>query len=140
MPDFHELTELNGFDFTDLNNARQNNYAWSMSDLEDYIYVGTGRNVPLNVAMSMGQSGQFPSLIRPDPVDNLAEIWRYRKDGKLPWERVFKAPEGSGIFGFRFMIRHRPIGGSMSLYAASFREKAVIPVFLLMQQIALPAF
>ena len=49
MVSFENLKLTNGFDFNDLNNARQNNYAWSMSELGDYIYVGTGRNIPLNI-------------------------------------------------------------------------------------------
>lgn len=121
------LTPTNGFDFNHLNNARQNNYAWSLSDLGDYIYVGTGRNILLNVIKStIDQDTQIPALIRPDPVDNLAEIWRYRKDEMLPWERVYKAPAGSGISGFRFMIKHKPFGGSPALYAAAFGTKVQI--------------
>lgn len=44
-------------------------------------------------------SAQLPALINADPIDNRAEIWRYRKDGSLPWERVYKAPADSGIVG-----------------------------------------
>ena len=39
MSIFKNLTPTNGFDYNNLNNARQNNYAWSMSELGDYIYV-----------------------------------------------------------------------------------------------------
>ncbi|MDD4169449.1 MAG: hypothetical protein PHD36_04185 [Desulfotomaculaceae bacterium] len=65
-------------------------------------------------------------LIKPDPVDNLAEIWRYKKNGKLPWERVYKAPGASGITGFRYMIKDRPFGGNPCLYAAAFGQKVQI--------------
>ncbi|QGG48079.1 hypothetical protein [Heliorestis convoluta] len=116
---FRNLTPVNGFDMTNLNNARQNNYAWSMSELGDYIYVGTGRNILVNIINSITPGAQLPALIDPGPIDNRAEIWRYKKDGSLPWQRVYKAPEGSGIIGFRFMIRHRPFRGGSSLYAAT---------------------
>ena len=119
MLDFYNLTPTNGFDFSDLNNARQNNYCWSMSELGDYIYVGTGRNIPANIIRVIVPTAQIPALINADPIDNLAEIWRYRKDGSLPWERVYKAPAGSGIVGFRYMITHRPFGGNPCLYAAT---------------------
>ncbi len=126
MAGFENLTPTNGFDINNLNNARQNNYAWSMSDLGDYIYVGTGRNILVNVIRMIVPNAQVPTLIRPDVVDNLAEIWRYKKDGTLPWERVYKAPDGSGIAGFRFMIRHMPFGGSPSIYAAAFGDRVQI--------------
>ena len=45
MYSFKNTTPTNGFDCNDLNNARQNNYAWSIGQLDQYIYVGTGRNV-----------------------------------------------------------------------------------------------
>lgn len=126
MSCFHNLTPINGFDFSNLNNARQNNYAWSMSELRDFIYVGTGRNIPVNIIKAIEPGTQLPALIRPDPIDNLAEIWRYKKDGSLPWERVFKAPVGSGITGFRFMIQDRPFGGSPCLFAATYGIKAQV--------------
>jgi hypothetical protein len=126
MSYFYELTPTNGFDINNLNNARQNNYAWSMSDLGDYIYVGTGRNILVNIIKSIEPATQLPALIRPDPTDNQAEIWRYKKDGSLPWERVYKAPADSGITGFRFMIKYRPFRGSACLYAATYGRKAQI--------------
>ncbi|MDF2883102.1 MAG: hypothetical protein K0R54_3659 [Clostridiaceae bacterium] len=126
MRNFQNLTQVNGFDYNNLNNARQNNYAWSMSELGDFIYVGTGRNILLNVIKSINERTQIPALVNPGPVDNLAEIWRYKKDGTLPWEEVFKASGDSGIFGFRFMIQHRPFGGSPCIYAAAYGSKVQI--------------
>ena len=126
MSDFRKLTPTNGFDDENLNNARQNNYAWSMSDLGDYLYVGTGRNILVNIIKSIEPQTQLPDLIEPDPVDNLAEIWRYKKDGTLPWERVYKAPPSSGISGFRFMIRYSPFNGSHCLFAAAFGQRVQI--------------
>ncbi len=126
MSNFYNLTPTNGFDTSNLNNARQNNYAWSMSDLGEYIYVGTGRNILVNIIRSIEPRTQLPALIKPDPTDNQAEIWRYKKNGSLPWERVYKAPADSGITGFRFMIQYQPFGGSPCLYAATFGRRAQI--------------
>jgi hypothetical protein len=126
MSGFHNLTPTNGFDFNNLINARQNNYAWSMSDLDGYIYVGTGRNILVNIIRAIQPGTQLPALINPGPIDNQAEIWRYKKDGSLPWERVYKAPADAGITGFRFMIQYRPFGGSPCLYAATFGRRAQV--------------
>lgn len=126
MSNFYNLTQTNGFDTDNLNNARQNNYAWSMSDLGEYIYVGTGRNILLTVIKSIEEKTQIPNLIKPDPIDNLAEIWRYRKNDTLHWERVYKAQTSSKISGFRFMIKHKPFAGSPCIYAAGFGEKVKI--------------
>ncbi|QOX61936.1 hypothetical protein FRZ06_00480 [Anoxybacterium hadale] len=126
MSGFHNLTPTNGFDFNNLINARQNNYAWSMSDLDGYIYVGTGRNILVNIIRAIQPQTHLPVLINPGPIDNQAEIWRYKKDGSLPWERVYKAPSDAGITGFRFMIQYRPFGGSPCLYAATFGRRAQI--------------
>ncbi len=118
--EFKNLTPVNGFDMNDLNNGRQNNYAWSMSELYDFVYVGTGRNILINIIKAIEPGTVIPDLIKPDPIDNQAEIWRYKRDGNLNWDRVYKAPLGSGMTGFRFMIKHYPFGGSPCLFAASF--------------------
>lgn len=91
MLNFNNISPVNGFDLNNLNNARQVNYAWSMSELGEYVYVGTGRNIPLGVIKSLQPNAQIPILIKPNHLDNLAEIWRYKKDGTLPWEMVYKA-------------------------------------------------
>ncbi|MEA4988165.1 MAG: hypothetical protein VB095_08905 [Anaerovorax sp.] len=120
MYEFKKITPLNGFDYNDLNNARQNNYAWSMCELDDYIYIGTGRNIPYSIIKSFESSAQIPLLIKPNnPVDDLAEIWRYKKDGTQKWERVFRAESGSKLSGFRFMIQDRPLNGVPCIYAAA---------------------
>ncbi|ODA40005.1 hypothetical protein DSBG_3211 [Desulfosporosinus sp. BG] len=126
MPHFHNLTRVNGLNLSNLNNARQNNYAWSMSDLGDFIYVGTGRNILINIIKSIEPMTKLPVLIEPDPIDNRAEIWRFKKDGYQPWQIVYKAPKDSGITGFRFMIKHEPFGGSPCLFAATFGSKVQI--------------
>ncbi|NLY96865.1 MAG: hypothetical protein GX082_05450 [Clostridiaceae bacterium] len=71
---FENLTPVNGFDESNLVNARQNNYAWSMSDLDDFIYIGTGRNILYNIIKSFEPQTQLPALINPGVVDNGAEI------------------------------------------------------------------
>ena len=42
---FIRISDVNGLCINNPLNARQNNYAWSISELGDYIYVGTGRNI-----------------------------------------------------------------------------------------------
>jgi hypothetical protein len=133
---FEKITEVNGFDAADPNNARQNNYAWSMAEMGDYLYVGTGRNIVYSVI----KSGEFPGLevpevFVPDPVDMKAEIWRYKKGRTGDWSRVYKdgsSPFGLlGIVGFRFMIpyvtRSGPNAGT-ALYTggATFAAKIAI--------------
>lgn len=56
----------------------------------------------------------------------MAEIWRYKKDETLPWEKVYKAPADSGITRFRFMIKDRPSGGNPCIYAAAFEKKVQV--------------
>ncbi len=123
---FENLTPINGFDRNNLNNARQNNYAWSMDELYNFIYVGTGRNILLNIIKAIEPKTNIPDLIKPDPIDNQPEIWRYAKDKSLEWERVYKASIGSGMTGFRFLINHVPFGGSPCLFAASFGDSAKV--------------
>jgi len=123
---FTNLIPINGFDYKNLNNARQNNYAWSMSELGDYIYVGTSRNMLINIIPAISPNVKIPSLIMADSVENHAEIWRYRKDGSLPWQRVYRStysPENSVLAGIRYMITHRPFEGSPALYAAEVGER-----------------
>ncbi|MCM0647373.1 hypothetical protein NBE98_03155 [Clostridium swellfunianum] len=126
LDNFNKITPINGFD-TDKNNAMQNNYAWSMSELGEYLYVGTGRNILYGVLLAIQRripGFQIPEDIVPDPVDNRAEIWRYNK--ALPnagWTRVFKAPEG--VSGFRFMIRYTDPQGRTALYAGAFSSPKV---------------
>ena len=81
MLGFKKLNEINGFDEANLNNAKQNNYAWSMAEFGDYIYVGTGRNIAAVTIQLLGEGAKVPLLIRSDKIENNAEIWRYKKDG-----------------------------------------------------------
>lgn len=120
MAKFEKLNIVNGFDKEDLRNAKQNNYAWSMAEFGDYIYVGTGRNIPSSASKLISNMASAPLLVRSNITDNAAEIWRYKKDGSLPWKRVYKACKEDMIRGFRFMITHKARNSSEALYAASF--------------------
>lgn len=116
---FRKITPVNGFDVGNLDNARQNDYAWAMADMGDYLYVGTGRNIVYSVLAS-GTFGdiRIPGVFVPENLDMRAEIWRYKKDGSQGWEKVFKAP--AGIIGFRFMIRYTTPEGEEALYAGAY--------------------
>ena len=67
MYNFKNTTLTNGFDRSNLNNAQQNNYAWSISELDKYIYIGTGRNIPYNILKSINSSIISPNSITPNP-------------------------------------------------------------------------
>lgn len=117
---FKELTQTNGFDTKDLSNAIQNSYAWSMTELGDYIYVATSRNLISSLPTSMGAAAPVPPVFITGN-DNNAEIWRYKKDGTCTWQQVFKAVPRDKVIGFRAMITHKTYN-SCSIYAASMGE------------------
>lgn len=116
VDNFNKITPINGFD-TDENNAMQNTYAWSMAELGEYLYVGTGRNVFYTLFLVSGIPA--PPDITPDFIDYRAEIWRINK-GNLAagWERVFKAPDG--VTGLRYMISYTDPSGVTALYVGSY--------------------
>lgn len=122
---FKKLTKINGFDIKNPSNARQNSYAWSMTELGDYIYVGTARNMLSTASISFGASGSNNSTNLPPSLatgnDNCAEIWRYKKDNSCPWQRVFKSKPYEKIYGFRAMITHET-NNKPAIYAASSGE------------------
>lgn len=119
MFEFTNITPTNGFDTNNLDNARQNNYAWSMSELDDYIYVGTGRNILVVILKSYFPNINLPISIDPLVQENNAEIWRYKKgESTKPWERVYIAP-AAREYGFRFMVNFRPFNGNPALYAST---------------------
>lgn len=126
MYSFKNTTPTNGFDFNNLNNSRQNNYAWSMEELDQYIYVGTGRNVPYNIFKNIAPEIITPMSITPPSANNSPEIWRYKKDDSLPWERVYSVPKYLQISGLRFIVSHKPFKGNKNLYAASYGGKLKI--------------
>ena len=122
---FKKLTKINGFDTKNPDNARQNSYAWSMTELGDYIYVGTARNMLSTATISFGLSSSKNSNILPSSLvtgtDNCAEIWRYKKDNTCPWQRVLKTKPSEKIYGFSAMITHETCNGP-AIYAASSGE------------------
>ena len=126
MYSFKNITPTNGFDYSDLDNARQNNYAWSICELDEYIYVGTGRNVAYNIINSIYSEIITPISITPTIVDNSPEIWRYKRNDSLSWEKVYSVPNHFKISGIRYIISHRPFNGNRYLYAASYGEKLKI--------------
>lgn len=129
IEEFKNLTPVNGLDYQNLENARQNNYCWSMSELDDYIYVGTGRNILLVILQSyFSEDLNIPTSIYAPNQDNRAEIWRYKKDYPNSWERVFKV-EDEREFGFRYMINFRPFNGNPALYAASAVTSGYLQVY-----------
>ena len=125
MYGFENLTHTKGFDLNDLTNGRQNNYAWAISDLNEHIYVATGRNVLVNMLRATNIFTEMPLHLQPTHQNNFGEVWRYRKYVDVsPWQRAFKIPkkcegDASNLLGFSTMISHRPYGGQSALYAIS---------------------
>ncbi len=105
----------NGFDTEDPANARQNNYAWSMAEFGNHVYVGTARNTFYMGFKSLGL--EPPADYTPDNAVNNAEIWRHRKDDGRNWERVYTAPEDKTVLGFRVMVKYTDENGVPALYA-----------------------
>lgn len=72
--DFKKITPVRGFDRVDPNNARQNNYVWSMEEMGDYIYVGTARNIVHSllryISEILGSEIPVPPELEPDVVDD----------------------------------------------------------------------
>lgn len=129
MYKFKDLTKVNGLDYGNLENARQNNYCWSMSELGDYIYVGTGRNIILVILQTyFGGSLNIPTSIYAQNQDNRAEIWRYKKGCPDSWEKVFTVKE-EREYGFRYMVNFRPFNGNPALYAASATTQGYMQVY-----------
>jgi len=105
--DFGKIAD-HGFEEWDYDNPEyggaMNNYAWSMTEFNGDLYVGTGRNCGyLMVSGWLGRLGiELPEGIvtkLTSPADMQAEIWRYR-DGE--WTRVHQATPGEGV-GYRTM-------------------------------------
>ena len=129
MYKFKSLTSVNGLDDNNLENARQNNYCWSMSELDDYIYVGTGRNIILVILQTyFGNNLNIPTSIYAPNQDNKAEIWRHKKDSPHSWEKVFTV-EDAREYGFRYMVNFKPFDGNPVLYAASAATEGYMQVY-----------
>ncbi len=114
-----KITPVNGFDTNDSENAVQNNYAWSMAELDGYLYVGTGRNVPYRGFIVLGF--EPTKSFTPENPSQAAEIWRYPTNRRNPrWERVFKMPEEFGTCLFRDMVLYKDINRERALYGGSY--------------------
>lgn len=121
MNRFKNITPFNGF-YEDTNLGQQNNYAWAMAELDDYIYVGVGKNIVYSVLrFVLNLPIQYiPEVFIPKPSINPgAEIWRYRKDGSENWTQVYKSNPQDGIGDFRYMISYRTASGKKVLLAAA---------------------
>lgn len=116
---FNKITPINGLDINNPDNAMQNNYAWSMTELGDYLYVGTARNILYSIFANqvIGDIPPPKELTPNDPV-NRGEIWRYKMDGSEEWQRVYTTPDDNNL-GFRFMITYTPPGGVPTIYAGA---------------------
>lgn len=128
--DFINITPYSGFDSCNPQNARQNNYAWSFADFDDFIYVGTGRNLIFAALMANMKGLQIPLDYTPSKIDMGAEIWRYKKDGSLPWQKVYKSPLNSetnvaDIIGIRSLIKFDSFGVKPALYAAAYSMSGI---------------
>lgn len=116
--DFKKITPINGFDAINPDNARQNNYCWSMEEMGEYLYVGTARNIPYSILSNqIFGNVPIPEILVPENVDYRGEIWRCRKTNPQKWELVFKAPYEPWSIGFRFMKRYTTPGNETALYA-----------------------
>jgi hypothetical protein len=120
MINLNKITPFNGF-YENPDLGQQNNYAWSMAEFGNYIYVGTGRNIVYSVMVGVFNlpPDRVPDAFVPEPFPDMnAEIWRYNKNGNEPWQRVFKSTPQQGINGFRFMINYTTPQGRELLIAA----------------------
>lgn len=121
MDRFKNITPFNGF-YEDVNSGQQNNYAWTISELGDYIYVGVGKNIVYSVLrFLLNVPIQYiPEAFIPKPSINPGvEIWRYRKDGSENWTQVYKSNLQDGISNFRYMINYKTASGKRVLLAAA---------------------
>ncbi len=115
---FNKISKINGFDIKNPYNAKQNSYAWSIAELGDYIYIGTSRNLVGSVITNYGSHISIPSSLITG-TDNCAEIWRYNKNNKSGWYKVFKTDIKDYAFGFRIMITHKSPCDNPAIYAVS---------------------
>lgn len=135
-----------------------NNYAWSMTELNGDIYVGTARNFLYMVVEALIELGVLPEDFEYSHVtysegdlwsleqaeDNCGEIWRYHGG---EWERVYRSvpvdvsylpgvPEEAMAArepGFRYMISFTDRWGERAVYAAS--GTSVVPGRLLLKSV-----
>ena len=108
------MTPVNGFDKENKDNAKQNNYAWSIDEFDDYIYVGIGRNIEL-----LFQKENYISVteaVKPKKQIYNGEIWGIHKNSENKnWERIYRAPTHTLIFGFPKMLTYTDQQGKCGL-------------------------
>ena len=129
--DFTNITPYSGFDGDNPQNARQNNYAWSFVDFDGYIYVGTGRNLVF-AALTTGMDStlKIPLDYTPSMLNMGAEIWRYKKDGSLPWQKVYSSSVDPDtniamVIGIRSLIKFDSFSVKPALYAAAYSMSGI---------------
>lgn len=117
---FKKITPINGCDATNPDNAMQNNYAWSMTELGGYLYVGTARNIPYSIFENevLGDIPPPKELTPKNPM-MAGEIWRYPINGCGSWERVYRTPKSIVNLGFRFMATYTTPEGETAIYAGA---------------------
>ena len=116
------LNAMNGFDTKDYWNAKQNNNTEDLIEFKGYIYVVTSKNYEIRMLDKVLKivkeaGGKYPISIdiKEGEMDNNAEIWRYKKDGALDWQRVYKN-EAARINKFTKLIKHKSRYGHEVLY------------------------
>ncbi len=120
---YKKITRVNGFDSSDRDNARQNNYAWSMAELDGYLYIGTGRNVVYRGMLSLEM--EPTRSFTPEHPSQASEIWRLPIRGcghPGEWERVYQMPAENGTCLFRCMASFRDSAGENRLHGGSYSK------------------
>ena len=139
---------VQGLDFTNAANARQNSWAWAMGWFKGHLYVGTARAWHCQEAAALAiafpnNPTQFPyppndpdMSCAPNPADLplQAEIWRWSPPNT--WERVFQSPNDIPIPGqpgkfvardtaFRGMLDFTEPDGTEALYVAGVNARFI---------------
>ena len=118
------------------NGDRTNGYAWAMAESNNYIYIGSNRNIIFPLIKGIFNEGNLAEIITnilfkgdipTDSTDNAAKIFRYnKKTNKI--ELVYKselAPEGKVYeIGYRSAVSFKPYNeDTESIYIGGFGSK-----------------
>ena len=118
------------------NGDRTNGYAWAMAESNNYIYIGSNRNIIFSLIKGIFNQGNLGEIItnilfKGDvptySTDNAAKIFRYnKKTNKI--ELVYKselAPEGKVYeIGYRSAVSFKPYNeDTESIYIGGFGSK-----------------
>ena len=121
------------------NGDAMNNYAWSVYEYKNALYVGTGRNILYQVGVTFKALGILPAALTLESAthpggtigsqewaeDMSAEIWRYKNK---TWTRVYQSDVVSisggavkvpRVSGFREMLDFTDKNGETALYASN---------------------